>query len=190
MGPGRRERGLRIMGSVRTLAPLLCVLSCAVPCLAQAPPAPPAPPPEGAVRVVVVKGSGGQLGEKEEPELAPELAPWSEQLLKLDLRRYELLGRSEQRAAGPAAAPLRFELPVGHRLEASARAGQEEGKVRLVLEVTRPAPDPPAGAEPPRERVVAMEVELRPGQPCLVRCAGALPEADLLLLVSAGPPAR
>lgn len=149
-------------------------------------------PPAGAVRVVVVRGSGA-LEEDADAQVPADLEPWSRQLRRLELAEYQLLGRSEQQATDPAR-PLRFDLPVGMHLEArppgpdAPPLAPEElaGKVRLVLHVTRPDPDAPAG-EPRTETVVETEVLLAPGQYCLLRCAGVLPDGDLLLLVCAGP---
>lgn len=168
----------------------LSLFACAV-ALAQEPPSPAAPAAD-AVRVVVVRGSG-DLGEDAEAQIPADLEPWSRQLRRLELAEYQLLGQSEQKATDPAR-PLRFDLPVGMHLEArppgsdAAPLSPEElaGKVRLVLHVTRPDPDAPAG-EPRDETVVETEVLLAPGQYCLLRCTGVLPEGDLLLLVCAGP---
>lgn len=190
----RAARRIMAPAMSRSCCPLRVVawlaLLVAAPLVAQEPP--PAAPPAGAVRVVVVRGSG-ELQDDREPEVAPGLAPYAEQLGKLELARYELLGQSEQKGADPSV-PLRFELPLGLRLEARPPAADAPpprpedaaGKVRLVLHVTRPDPDAPADA-PRMETVVEVEVLLAPGQPCLLRCVDALPEGDLLLLVSAGP---
>lgn len=133
------------------------------------------------IEVVVVQGSGQSSGEQE-PEATEELTPWLPQLAKLDLLRFELLGRSEKSPAAGVA--VQHELPAEHRLEASWAEG-EAGKLRLTLKVTRPDPGAAPG-KPERELVVETEVELDPGQPCLLRCVNALPRGDLILLVSAG----
>ena len=137
----RAARRIMAPAMSRSCCPLRVVawlaLLVAAPLVAQEPP--PAAPPAGAVRVVVVRGSG-ELQDDRQPEVAPGLAPYAEQLSKLELARYELLGQSEQKGADPSV-PLRFELPLGLRLEA------------------RP---PAADAPPPRPEDAAAETPPRP----------------------------
>jgi len=177
VGPERGPTPPRAPVPHAVRSPLLALLAAAT-LLAAAPVSAQDEGEELAVRLYVAKASG-ELGEGEAPEVPEGLEAVAPALAALPFARYAFLGRSE-RPARPGAEAA-FDLPGERRLDVRLGEVDADGRVRLELELTRPAREDEEG---PRVRVLAAELEARVGRPCAVRHEDAFPDGQLLLLLS------
>lgn len=141
------------------------------------------PKPQAEVRVTPVRATGKRAPDAK-PAVPPELEAVREVLTKASYDRYVAEGDPVSRV-GPAKAALEFPgLPQGYAAQIAwaleEAAEGEEPRLELTVTVKR-SREP----EQPPETVATMTVAIPAGQSYLIRCPGAWPDGDLLLVVTA-----
>lgn len=165
---------------MRTQTSWLAALTALGVALFAAPPAPAQDPSSLHVRCVSVLASGGPRGPGVVP-LFSQIDAWAQaELTKLPDARFESPGDSQRES--PAGVPIVFpQLPKDHDATVTWRPNQ--GRLELKVVITRPSKPP---APPPREEVLAVNLDVADGAHCVVRVVkGFDRETDLLLLFTA-----
>lgn len=165
---------------MRTQTSWLAALTALGAALFAAPPAPAQDPSSLHVRCVSVLASGGPRGPGVVP-LFSQIDAWAQvELTKLPDARFESPGDSQRES--PAGVPIVFpQLPKDH--DATVTWKPNQGRLALKVVITRPSKPP---APPPREEVLAVDLDVADGAHCVVRVVkGYDRETDLLLLFTA-----
>lgn len=134
---------------------------------------------KASIRIVGAKASG-KLKKGETAQVDPKLARYKPVFKKLTYDRYAAKGAAVKREK--AKATLTFsKLPLRHKAEVSWQPAKKGTKLRVSVTITRPAKLPKKGWV----KVASLTVRVADGGHFLVKCAGAYPDGDLLLLFTA-----
>jgi hypothetical protein len=145
------------------------------------PPNPEPPAPTAKVQVTPVRASGKRAKDAK-PAIPPELEAVREVLAKATYDRYLPEGKpvSKPLKAG-AGAEVFGPLPQQHRILVSWKPEPKGKRLTLTVELQRTVKDGGGGPK----RLALMTVHVPDGKSYLVKCPGAWPDGDLLLVVTA-----